>query len=423
MILFFIRRFNDIDHTIPIVYRLAKDGYRDMAVLALNPDFDLADDFRLNFLKNECGVTVDHVYKYFTPSFLHRFLARFICNSGDKSSSVIKKLNKAFRAVLKDRYTSFFLNKIIFGRLFGEKWAERMLLVKGARLIVFDWQRLGKFITLSLSGAAKKLNVPSLAVPHGISLYTNEDWTVSASSNDTLLDFGDRWKDFDTILVQFERYRQTVTKAGVPAEKLHVLGSTRFCREWEEIYQKLIPESGNYSNNSRPGRVKVVFMDHAARYRTTVNKVVDTVEQLVKLDYVDLVIKPSTSSRSALTSMRLYDIAKVDFDTSSVELIKWADVVIGTTSSILIEPLLMKKIFIYPKYFHENHMLWDEMGACWTVNNYEEMEGALQKIAKQPGYRPYTDNNVDRFITEIVYGGVPERDVLGDYGKYILSLI
>ncbi len=423
MILFFIRRFNDIDHTVPIVYRLAKDGFKDMAVLALNPDFDLSEDFRINFLKDKCAVTVEHVHKFFMPSLIHRFLGRFICNSGGQHFSITGKLNKVFRAVLKDRYTSLFLNSLIFKRFFGDRWAERMFLAKGTRLVVFDWQKFGKLGTLSLSRAAKKLSIPILAVPHGISLYTNKDWIASTSSGDTLLNFGGRWKDFDKIIVQFEHYKRTVVSAGVPLEKLLVLGSTRFCREWEKVYEKLIPCTDIYSNKGSQGKVKIVFMDHAARYRTTVDKVIDTVEKLVRLEYVDLVIKPSTSSRSALTSMMLYDIAKVDFNTSSVELIKWADVVMGTTSSILIEPLLMGKIFIYPKYFHDNNMLWDEMRACWKVANYNELEEALSKVAKNTGHKPYSDADVNSFITEVVYGGVSDRDVLGDYKDYILSLV
>jgi len=87
------------------------------------------------------------------------------------------------------------------------------------------------------------------------------------------------------------------------------------------------------------------------------------------------------------------------------------------------EQHLMKKIFIYPRYFHENTMLWDSMNACWTVNNYNELEDALRKIVDKPGYKRYSDRDVNKFITEVVYGGVENRDVLGDYKKFILSLI
>ena len=50
------------------------------------------------------------------------------------------------------------------------------------------------------------------------------------------------------------------------------------------------------------------------------------------------------------------------------------------------------------------------------------MEEALKRIAEEPGYRPYPDSNVKEFITTIVYGGIKDRDVLGDYKDYLLSI-
>ena len=34
---------------------------------------------------------------------------------------------------------------------------------------------------------------------------------------------------------------------------------------------------------------------------------------------------------------------------------------------------------------------------------------------------PYTDENFDRFLSEIIYGGPGERDVLGDYETFIVN--
>jgi hypothetical protein len=34
---------------------------------------------------------------------------------------------------------------------------------------------------------------------------------------------------------------------------------------------------------------------------------------------------------------------------------------------------------------------------------------------------PYTDENIDRFLSEIIYGGRGERDILGDYENFIVN--
>ena len=296
-----------------------------------------------------------------------------------------------------------------------------MLQAKQVRLMVLDWQKLGRFVTTPLVNAAKQLNRPVVGVPHGIALYTNDMWTVSAFESNTTNRFGDNWHYFDKIVVQHERYKQAVVRAGVPAEKLAVLGSARFCREWQEIYWKIVPIARTYRGKLGEDKLKVVHMDHHFRYRINVKDVLETARKLASLDFVDFVVKPSTGSREAMSSPKLYDVAKVDNETPSVELIRWADVVMCTTLSICLEILLQGKIFLYPKYFHQNEMLFDETGACFTVTSYAELEAILRRIASERHVALYPQEKVDAFLTEVVSGGVEDWDVLGDHEEKILA--
>jgi len=148
-------------------------------------------------------------------------------------------------------------------------------------------------------------------------------------------------------------------------------------------------------------------------------------------DSVKIGVKPTTGSIGKylknkidnISSIKKIEHVRLAPDIHSLSLIKWADVVMCTTSSICVEVLLNGKIFLYPKYLHENTMLFEEMGACWTINSYAELENALQKIAQYPNFRPYQDRDVDAFITEVVYGGLKSRDVLGDYKNAILASV
>jgi hypothetical protein len=63
MYLFFVRAFNDIDHMTPVVWKMSRDNYP-VAVYCINPDYDIDNDYRLNFLK-ELGVKVDFIYNDF----------------------------------------------------------------------------------------------------------------------------------------------------------------------------------------------------------------------------------------------------------------------------------------------------------------------------------------------------------------------
>ena len=455
MILFFVRRFNDIDHTVPVVYRMAKDGYKDIAVLASNPRYDIKNDFRLNFLKNQYAVEVDHVYRYFMPTLIHKLTSWLICRPLNERTfgkyyysnrekpkrnsvmpfrrfvdTVCKALSSLFTPerlfVIFDQCISKlgaagrerkgFINRIIFERLFGIGWSIEMLRKKGVSLLVFDLSIPGRWNTSSLVNAGKRLKIPIIALPHGLNM------TDSKLFENEIAMYGGLWNGYDAIIVQHMKHKMRAVEDGVVMEKLFVFGSARFCREWEDVYFGIIPESGHYVKKSVHGKLKVVFMDHSSKYMANVDDILETIKKIGSIDFVDLVVKPSTSSvRGSMTSGELYNVAKIDNITHSVELIRWADVVIGTISSISLEVLLMNKVFIYPKYFHNVRMMWETMEACWVVNNYTELEDALYKIKRSPGYKQYKEDNVNKLVTETVYGGKGSRDVLGDYKDFIIS--
>jgi hypothetical protein len=68
-------------------------------------------------------------------------------------------------------------------------------------------------------------------------------------------------------------------------------------------------------------------------------------------------------------------------------------------------------------------MLFEECGACWTIDNERELRGALMSLKNKRMEVPYGDENVNRFLSEVVYGGRNERDVLKDYMQFILDCI
>ncbi len=79
------------------------------------------------------------------------------------------------------------------------------------------------------------------------------------------------------------------------------------------------------------------------------------------------------------------------------------------------------KPVLYLKYLHANTMLFEECGACWTIHNEGELEYALQSLRKKEMDVPYGDVNVNRFLSEVVYGGQNNRDVLEDYVQLITN--
>ncbi len=82
---------------------------------------------------------------------------------------------------------------------------------------------------------------------------------------------------------------------------------------------------------------------------------------------------------------------------------------------------MQEKPVLYLKYLHANTMLFEECGACWTIHNESELKDALQSFVNKRMEVPYGDENVDRFLSEVVYGGRNKRDVLEDYVQFITN--
>jgi CDP-glycerol glycerophosphotransferase (TagB/SpsB family) len=90
-------------------------------------------------------------------------------------------------------------------------------------------------------------------------------------------------------------------------------------------------------------------------------------------------------------------------------------------SSIIIEALTRNKPALYLKYLHENTTEYEEFGACWIINDEDELRDALLSLRDKKGHVPYTDENVDRWLAEVIYGGQNERDVLRVYEEFIVN--
>ena len=420
MYLFFVRVFNDIDHMTPVVWKMNRDGYP-VAVYCINPDYDMDNDYRLNFLRG-LGVKVDLLYNDFDQELglLHR-LMRFLFvkslaigrkwNSGSQTNFLV------FRKILAERFQKIGskLFSLTQNRFYDTIWARRILEQSRAQALCFDHVQPTQYAIGSLLSAAEELSVPTLALPHGIYLYTN-DLVRDGSNAETRYD---KFHRFDYVVVQNKLRKGVLANFGVEAEKIFVLGSARYCDEWMSQYSEIIPRKLK-SDGGLGEKLKVVFMTTRPEYRIDVERMLRTFRMLSELDGIEVVVKPHTrTGRQA----HIYDdlpLANVS-DLSSVELCEWADVMLVIGSSIIIEALTRGKPALYLKYLHENTTEYEEFEACWIINDEVELQDALLLLRDRRDNVPYSDENVNKWLAEVIYGGRSGRDVLSDYEEFIVN--
>ena len=422
MYLFFVRHFNDIDHFTPIVWKMHKDNYP-VAVYCMNPEYDIQSDYRLQFLGDE-GVKVDFLYNDFEQSLgLLQRIVRFLFIS---TLAIERKLISDLQSQLS------FLSRP-FGRLAGKigsrlykfarrrfyniNWARDLLEQSGAQALCFDWIRPHKYVVDVLLKVAKEMSIPTLSLPHGVFLYTNDSVRIAPRGEMRF----EKYYRYDYIIVQNKLFKEIISKSGIDKEKIFVLGSARYCNEWMEQNRKIIPRKIE-SNNGNAEKLKIVLMTTRPQYRINVERMVKTFDILSNFSEIETVIKPHTRSGDEAKMYENVPLSNVS-ELSSVELCEWADVVLVIASSIIIEALAQGKPALYLKYLHENITEYEEFGACWTIHDENELQDALMSLRDGKRDVPYTDQNVKRWLAEIISGGKSERDVLKDYKDFIVTCV
>jgi hypothetical protein len=420
MYLFCVRHFNDIDHITPIVWKMNQENYP-AAVYCINPKYDIDADYRLNFLKEQ-GVMVDSIYNAFDKELdiVHhslRYLFHWFSANRKKPSSHGREKSSPVRSL--SQVTAGIIGRILYEitRLgfYQTNWARYVLDQSEARALCFDHIIPSRYVVNKLLRVAKEKSIPTIALPHGVYLYTNKFNKARFSERQRFYKFN----RFDYVIVQNHLRKHVLVSSGIASEKIIVLGSARFCAEWIDQNNKILPRT--FESTGRDSeKLRVAFMPSKPRCRIDVVRMHKTIDLLASLREIEAVVKPHTRiGREAhlFDNMQLPNVSHV----LTSELCEWADVVLIIGSSVITEALMQGKPVLYLKYLHANTMLFEESGACWTIHNESELEEALQSLRKRRMDLPYGDENVNGFLSEVVYGGQNSRDVLKDYVQFIVN--
>jgi hypothetical protein len=399
---------------------MKQDNYA-VAVYCINPRYDIENDYRLNFLKEQ-GVTVASIYDAFDQKMnaLHhtmRCLFQWFSTDRKKSNSHGQEKRSLFVSLSK--ITAGIIGRILYEitrmGFYQTNWAHYVLEQSKAQALCFDHIIPNRYVVNVLLTAAKEKSIPTLALPHGVYLYTNKFNKVGSSSRQRFYKFN----RFDYVIVQNHLRKDVLVSSGIAREKIVVLGSARFCGEWIAQNKKILPRIIE-STGRDPERLRVVFMPSKPRCKIDVERMHNTIELLASHSEIEAVVKPHTRiGREAhlFDNMQLPNVSHV----LTPELCEWADVVLIIGSSVITEALMQGKPVLYLKYLHANTMLFEECGACWTIHNEAGLERALESLRKKSMSVPYGDGNVNTFLSEVVYGGQNNRDVLAEYVEFIVN--
>jgi hypothetical protein len=419
MYLFFVRHFNDIDHLTPVAWKLNKDGYQ-VAVFCMNLRYDIQQDYRLRFLKDQ-GVVVDYLYDAFYEKRgpVHKFLYTLIRVSYRAQQKLAHDyqwpsgaLPKLLGRLAGLAGTMFY--KIAREIYYNHRWARSVLKRTNAQAVCFDYIMPRLYVVDAFLKAAGQMSIPVLALPHGVQLYTNEITKPKSTGTRRFAKFN----RFDHIIAPNKLRKDILVKAGVAGDKISVLGSARYCRAWIEQNSQIVPKAtAKFSGNSE--NLKVVLMPSKPQCRLDMERMFASCRLMAELTEIEAVIKPHTRTRK-MDQFGNYPLPDVSHMLTA-DLCEWADVLLVVGSSVITEALMRGKPALYLKYLHDNTTLFEELDACWTIHNEDELKQALVSLKADKSGVPYGEANVAKFISEVVKGGDDSRDVLSTYAQFIVD--
>jgi hypothetical protein len=419
MYLFFVRHFNDIDHLTPIAWKLHKESLQ-VAVLCMNMQYDIRQDYRLTFLKNQ-GVTVASLYTAFNRKRdpIHQILYWLICGSYYIERKLALNDERPWSKLsmllgkLANRAGSKFYD-IVRKRYYHQGWARSILELTNTQAVCFDHVMPKLFVVDAFLKAAKELSIPAVALPHGVHMYTKEVSNPDLTETRRFAKFN----RFDYIVVANTLRKDVLVKVGIPEGKISVLGAARYCRAWLEQNDKIVPKlTDNLSKN--PEKLKVVLMPSNLQHWMDLERMFASCQLIAGLNGIEAVIKPHTrmSKKDQFGNYPLPDVSHM----LTADLCAWADVLLIVGSSVMCEALMREKTVLYIKYLHKNTPLFAEMNACWIIHDETELKRALLSLQADRSRIPYSKESVAAFLSEVVYGGYSNRDVLDAYEQFIVD--
>lgn len=384
MHIFFIQLVPDIDDIVPIVYKLAQERPDKVMVVCVNVLYDIKKDYRLHYLENTLGVKVVYIH-----NVLKGFYITF------RVMELLLRLPNWILLRLPNRLWSNFYHK---NKIMNEKRLSSFLQSVKAKSVTFD-EGLPQHTIKVIADTARSLSIPVIKISNGSG--------VLKPPHQNLPDF--LLSDYNII-----KNKLTLPFDYVDS-RLKIMGCSRYCLEWQKINFQLTREAfPGYKLPDEKRKLKVLIF---GRHTKHFDENHSTIQLIFGLDYVSVVfkLKPRTTKPS-----KCY---KVGFDYPSARLIQWADVVICSISSIVLDILYYNKVFIYPKYIApDEQATFEDYNACWKVESEEELITVLKKIYENPNYRPYTRDNVNNFYNDAVYAGNRSNDILGMYADFYKQL-
>lgn len=399
-IIIFIRSYNDIDHSTPLIDTLKKDYkvivYSKVHINRLLPNQNIKylqklKDIKLKYLFED--------YLNIYDKFLEFIFQRI--NYLNKIINPNEFFQKVFNVLLKS------IQKKIYKNLkYKKKWCIDLFSDKHIHSILFDWSDLNSFPNVNIVKYAKEKKINIIGIPHGVEVFTNEDIVDKNTINKKMKVQNSTNFKFDYILVQNEISTQTFIRDGYNLNRIYILGAARYDKFWLRTINK---SHFNYNDILKSffknKKINIIFFLNKLHYNVDKKLLIKLIQLLADLELINLIIKPHTRGMKTdffnIKPKNRDKVKIVNNEIPSYALTKWCDAGIVWGSSIGIQLVIDNKELIYPKFLHKNETIYDLFLKNTIVSNPKEV---VNKILLLNRYKKnsYTEAQRSYFMNKII---------------------
>lgn len=278
------------------------------------------------------------------------------------------------------------------------------LFMRGISCLVMDWARRDHGVTEILTNIARKKSIYSVSLPHGIDHVSDPSYYQSLDRK--------TFDHFDFIVVPNHIRRDVLINLNVSEDRIRVLGALRYTNCWSKRLSNIYPP-----RNTDDGRLKVVLFDIPVPQKY--GETVATIKLLLTLPTINLVIqiKPIPISENGPPTLSSLFPNNID-QTHASQLCRWADVVLGTSSSVMFEALIQKKQLVYLRHLEPDTHVFLNYKSNWVVESDDDLMSLIKrfnqtKAVERPDAKP--------LIREILHGGLDEKEVKAGYIEFLAN--
>ena len=273
--------------------------------------------------------------------------------------------------------------------------------LRGARTLVMDWAQQGHFCTATLTDIARRQGIASISLPHGVDHAADPAYFERL---DTVT-----FSHFDHVVVANRIRYEPYVAAGVPPARLHVLGAPRFTSAWLARLAPIYPPRADDGS----GRLKAVFFEQKIPERF--DAMVATLDMLAAMECVDLVIQPKPIRHGREDDLRRRFPDHISTEHAS-GLCAWADVVIGTSSTVMFEAMVRKKHLVWTRHLDTHDLCYRTHGGAWIVDGDDDLAGLLQRLHRESTIPPVDGT---AFCRDLLWAGRPESEIAAGYCRLL----